>query len=167
MTLAGAVAIFLEAEERPNLFNNLEHKESKLIEGNQEDIDLVIATEDHLILIEAKAYGRFEKEQLDSKLDRLNLLYEFSLPLALKRGRKIHFRLLLTSPEEPRIAVGWPAWACKNSVVPSKVPWIELPLRRTPLEVTRCDEDRKESADGKFWCYRDSKIAVTRSAGAD
>ncbi len=163
--LAGAVAIFLAAEEQPNLFNNLENSKSKLIEGNQEDIDLVIATEDHLILIEAKTYGAFEEEQLKSKLDRLNLLYEFSRPLAGKRGRGIHFRLLLTSakePEAPIVNVGWPPWACEGSVLPSKIPWIQLPLPAR-LEVTRCNDDGSECASGRFWCYRDSRTTAIRS----
>jgi hypothetical protein len=38
--------------------------ERKLIEGNQEDIDLVIATDQDLILIEAKGHGAWDNAQM-------------------------------------------------------------------------------------------------------
>lgn len=159
--LAGALAIFMKGEAALEVFPN-----SGLIEGNQEDVDLVIATEDHLVLIEAKANRGFERVQLASKLDRLNQLYEFYQKLADKSRRRISFSLLLLSPERPELDVPWPTWACKNSTDPSKIPWINLPLGDAPpsvLEVTRCDESGKRTAKGTFWRYRKYKSKVPQA----
>ena len=57
--LAGALSVFLKRE--PEIYCNKRHLEGshgrQLVEGNQEDVDLIIATDQHLILIEVKAYS--------------------------------------------------------------------------------------------------------------
>jgi hypothetical protein len=75
--LAGALAVYTEGAEqavakgaRPNPSAN----GSSLVKGNQEDIDLVIASGIDLILIEAKGVGAWGNEQLRSKLARLELV---------------------------------------------------------------------------------------------
>ena len=91
--LAGALAIYARgdcAEERtwpnqpvPALRSRRSAKdkdpvERQIAEGNQEDIDLLIAVENHLILIEVKAYGSWDMIQLESKLTRVRLLKAFN-----------------------------------------------------------------------------------------
>lgn len=68
--MAGALAVYLNDEPalahgRPNLEISGRH----LVEGNQEDIDLLIAAGQHVIMVEAKAYGSWSVEQVVSKLD--------------------------------------------------------------------------------------------------
>ena len=153
--LAGALAVFMKGETAPGIYSN----ERRLVEGNQEDIDLVIATQHHLILIEAKAYRSFGNAQIASKLERLNLLHDFYQELAAKADRVVCFHPLLLSPKRPKLDVPWPTWACKDSKVPSEVAWIDLPLGdATPaiLEVTRCDELGNRTAAGSSWRYRNT-----------
>jgi len=125
--LAGALAIFMKGEAalQDTYPNPVGRKQRQLVEGNQEDIDLVIATQNHLVLIEAKAFGTFGNAQIASKLDRLNLLHDFYQELASGSDRVVCFHLLLLSPKKPqRLEACWPSWACKDS----KVPWIKLQL---------------------------------------
>src|SRR5208283_549288 len=79
--LAGALAIFMKGEEaavkNKNTYLNLEKNGRRLAEGNQEDVDLLIAVEKHLILIEVKAYTSWDNAQIASKLARLELLHDF------------------------------------------------------------------------------------------
>ena len=91
--LAGALAIYARgdyAEERtwpnqpvPALCSHRSARdkgpvERQIAEGNQEDIDLLIAVENHLILIEVKAYGSWDIVQLESKTPRVRLLKAFN-----------------------------------------------------------------------------------------
>jgi hypothetical protein len=154
--LAGALALFVKGEEgsRENLsgLSGLPEREYRwLVEGNQEDLDLVIVTERNLILIEAKAYSGWLNKQMKSKLERLNILYEFykSLiaPLHLPE-QKLEFFFLTISPFEPpdKLVLDWPSWV-RNKRDDF---WIKLELYgERPLLVTR---DKKE--DGQPWSIK-------------
>jgi hypothetical protein len=50
------------------------HKQRRLVEGNHEDADLIIASDSDLIIVEVKAYGAWSNKQMRSKLARLELL---------------------------------------------------------------------------------------------
>ena len=102
--LAGALAIFItDGDGLQKSYENRAVNKRKLVEGNQEDIDLVIATDQHLILIEAKAHGAWDNAQLRSKLARLSLLHEFCKTLELVPQRALCFHLLLVSPVPVRL----------------------------------------------------------------
>jgi hypothetical protein len=123
-----------------------------LVEGNQEDIDLVVATGCNLILIEAKGFGYFGNAQLKHKLARLELLHNFYGELVsaepLEPGVTFHF--LIISPTRPSaLTTSWPSWACKGQ----EVPWIELKIdkEKPVFAVTRCDDRGRSSAVGDFW----------------
>jgi hypothetical protein len=152
--LAGALALFIEGDETKRWPNKPEKKGGpQLVEGNQEDMDLVIATGCDLILIEAKAYGAWNNAQLASKLERLELLHKFykSLVETDSSRRHINFHFLLISPpHQTELAVTWPAWACRGE----GPPWIELKIDRpeSGFEVVRCDAVKgKKSALGDSW----------------
>ena len=160
--LAGAIAVYFRGNPPHRPFCNLQVKSDyddptrspkgrQLVEGNQEDIDLVIATcQNDLILIEAKAYGPFTERQVKSKLARLSLLHEFYKKLDPQGLNPIRFHFALQGPINPEgLKVSWPSWLCK----PGMVPWIELKLAapETILEVTRCDQKGKGSAKGESW----------------
>jgi hypothetical protein len=124
----------------------------KIAEGNQEDIDLLIAGKNDLILIEVKAYGPWDWIQLESKLTRIRLvkaLYDSEL----KRKASIGFHFLLLSPNrldpDKSKKIHWPDWVWRNS----KIPWIKLRLPlpdSSILRVGRCTQTgalRKDPGD--------------------
>jgi hypothetical protein len=121
----------------------------QLIEQNQVDVDLVIVSGLHLILIEAKAFENFDDPQLQSKLERLDLLRDEYLCITNENPVvQIHF--LLISPTEPKeIKVMRYKWTRKES----EIPWIKLhlPSGEPILEVNRCDSKGKKSAKGDHW----------------
>lgn len=156
--LAGALAFHAEGKGALDaIWPNPGPKGCRLVEGNQEDVDLLIAWDEEIVLVEAKAYGNLDKygtfknAQVTSKLARLDLLqrYHTHLPRAAERQPvRIHF--LLASPERPqRLTATWPDWARKKA----DVSWIPLELGVTApvLAVTRCDMDGRSSAKGNCW----------------
>jgi hypothetical protein len=154
--LAGALAYYTEGDAslnkaRLNRSSGPSPSMSRLIEGNQEDIDLIIASGLDLILIEAKAFGSWDNKQLRSKLDRLKLLHIEYQQIADRADRdRVRMHFLLTSPRESKnINVEWPEWIRKEN----QVPWIELhlPDSEAILEVNRCDADAEETAEGDHW----------------
>jgi hypothetical protein len=157
--LAGALALFVKGDNEttrkikwPNPKNA---SERRLVEGNQEDIDLVIAAGCNLILIEAKGFGYFGNAQLTHKLTRLELLHDFYGKLVGPKPAEsaITFHFLLISPTRPSaLTTSWPSWACKGQ----DDPWIELEIDKlkSVFRVTRCDKDGKSSAGGECWCIK-------------
>ncbi len=158
--LAGALAYYTEGDAclksaRCNRSSTRSVKdkeiESRLIEGNQEDIDLVIASGLDLILIEAKAYGSWDNEQLQSKFDRLDLLFREYQDIAGKakiaEQDRVKFHFLLMSPRESKnITAERPKW------MGEKLLWIKLQLPpRRVLEATRCDKNGKTSQNDDYW----------------
>lgn len=119
-----------------------------IIVGNQQDIDLLVAfpegTSHHLILIEAKAYGRWDKDQLQLKAPQLGKIFGAD---GKKYGDvKPHF--LLMSPEKQgallpqwmRQDVPWPWWILQGKEFPVHLP-LSLPPKSLRLNVGRCDAD--------------------------
>jgi hypothetical protein len=155
--LAGALALFVMKDNEKTAqdikWPNPKNMDARrLVEGNQEDIDLVIATERNLILIEAKAYSAFGNAQLTHKLARLELLYEFYSKMVGTEPSEhaVNFHFLIISPYQPtKLKVRWPSWACKGR----DVPWIKLNLdnKKPVFEVTRCDPNGNQSAAGDSW----------------
>ena len=154
--LAGALACYseenawLEKKGRANRSSG----SSRLIEGNQEDVDLVIASGSYLILIEAKAYGSWDIEQLRSKLERINLLHveyeEIADKAKLADRDRVRMHFLLTCPPELKDPnVECPAWISKQN----RIPRIELHLPKSEpiLQVNRCDADGNKTAKGDYW----------------
>ena len=155
--LAGALARFVkDAEETAQeiIWPNPENEDvRRLVERNQEDVDLVIATGCNLVFIEANAYGYFDNAQLKHKLERLELLHKFYIEIVGTNpppNQVVHFYFLIISPCPPteKLTACWPSWACKGQ----DVPWIPLQLTTTPVFlVTQCDEQGTSSDAGQFW----------------
>ncbi|GAA0607485.1 hypothetical protein GCM10009416_50490 [Craurococcus roseus] len=149
--LAGALTVYVEGDgalttAKPNPWFG----ERRLVEGNQEDVDLVVAFGKELLLIEAKAYGAFSNAQLASKLVRLNLLHDYYKGLGLATECPVNFRILLISPMPPqKLTTIWPNWVRAEA----GVPWIPLELNTSAsvLEVRRCNQDGQISAAGDHW----------------
>ncbi len=122
--------------------------ESRVVTGSIEDIDLLVAfkTQEgkyHVVLIEAKAYGGWDNDQLVSKAKRLKRIFGDNC----NGDIKAHF--LLTSPKSPdwtRTRLGdrtkkWPNWMHKDG----QSGWIELHVSPEPLKVARRDASDKRS----------------------
>ena len=152
--IAGAIAIYMDDKVALEIGRpNPEFKGRRLVEGNQEDIDLLVAVGQHLIMIEAKAYGAWNAKQIVSKLRRIDLLLAYYEQVK-QQDAPIHFHFLLMSPRKPcllpdklkkdmpaRVGRLWP-----------QLPWIQLKLETSVLEVTRCEPDGTSSAHGNHWC---------------
>lgn len=84
-----------------------------LLTATQEDIDLIVAFDETIILIEAKADSDWSKEQYVSKLTRMGALYEFissidqeqnntTEPASPHKNTDLRIRFLLVSPTAPK-----------------------------------------------------------------
>lgn len=186
--LAGALAIHARgnfAEERtwPNqavppicsrrIAKDKTAVERQIAEGNQEDIDLVIAVENHLILIEIKAYGRWDMVQLESKLTRIKLIKAFYQEIKEKNKENILFHILLLSPQDLPLEK---RERLRSTLKLAKLnlPWIQLclPLCESEIrEVGRCDRQgyRREqipSTESRWGIYELNKKRPRRLASA-
>jgi hypothetical protein len=152
--LAGALLTFMKREAL-----SPQHNHSRLVMGNQEDLDLVVVAHvpastvpDHLILIEAKAYGHFTTEQYRSKVNRLKLLYAFYRELERESPHKISFHYVLYSPTKPtKLAPIFLPWQSNDATVPEHI-HLELILPRSSiLAETRCNDEGNPDIEGVFW----------------
>ncbi len=159
--LAGALAVYLEGEDalrkprpnRPKHDDSNPSERCRLVKGNQEDVDLIIANGTDLILIEAKAYGTWSNGPMTSKLARLELLQAELNALSDKAAtdKTIRLHLLLISPRPPQKLKAWTQWLNKKG----QIPWIELELslgNQSILDVSRCDQAGKEMVSTEYWC---------------
>ena len=125
---------------------------SSLVEGNQEDIDLVIASGFDLILIEAKGVGAWDNDQLRSKLARLELVrneYMSSITKTPPASPLINFHFLIMFPHLPgNLEVECPEWTRRKS----KMPWIPFDISGDRLAVSRRDTSRTPAALSENWC---------------
>jgi hypothetical protein len=122
---------------------------ARMVQGNQEDVDLLIAFEDasitHLVMVEAKADASWSNSQLDSKARRLEAIFR-------NAGQSIAPHFLLASPERPRFirCQDWPGWM-RSGDEPA---WVKM-SRPDNLEVVfRCDDAGKRSNAGAYWTMR-------------
>lgn len=113
-----------------------------IVEGTQEDIDLLIAFDSHkathVILVEAKGDTSWSDDQLSSKVRRLARIFGSK---STPQDAIPHF--VMMSHNEPKIQEvdNWPDWM-KGGV------WIELPLPKYLRWVTRsrgCKEEKGRS----------------------
>ena len=120
----------------------------KLVQGNQEDIDLLIAFKAekhiHLVFLEAKGYSPWDNKQMESKTKRLEKI--FGQEGTCHDYVKPHF--CLVSPSEPKKLETkyWPKWMKKDCSNPYY--WLRLNLNYPRLRVTRSDSHGKSSKDG-------------------
>lgn len=94
--IAGALSLWRCGEPAIGTAQMNPHSEGSsarwLVERSQEDVDLLIAFDTTLILVEVKAFGYFTNKQIGSKLNRWRLLKKQSeLPLP---GVTFHFMLM-------------------------------------------------------------------------
>ena len=122
----------------------------RLISGNQEDIDLVVAFDDgnpaHLIMVEAKGVTGWTNKQATSKARRLEAIFG-------QRGDgwpgiQPHFVIVSPRESEGLDCRSWPGWMKREDGRPH---WMRMEIPSGLLRVTRCDEAGKVTAAGGHW----------------
>ena len=120
-----------------------------LVAGNQEDADLLVAFEGesttHLVLVEAKVETGWTNKQLKSKAERLARIFGEDRPGA--HLTTAHYVLASPRPPSENVSTdGWPSWMTRQG----RPLWMELKRPPGLRKVTRCDENGRPSASGKF-----------------
>lgn len=165
--LAGALAYYYDPTLKTDTtsFENGSRNEIPLVTGSQEDADLLIVDGTRLIVLEAKRYGTWGRQQVERKCHRVNHLRNFAEGRAGEGSQPpISIHLLFSSPS-PRGTNGPPTslrtiWAKLG--MPGDPPWIPLqgaderPVTDALL-TRRCFPSRikggrpKQSATGTHW----------------
>lgn len=133
----------------------------RLATSGREDADFVIAFRNVLILLEAKGYTHDSNDQIDSKLDRFELLKKFYECEPGATEKPITFRFVLWSPTRPvNLKAEWPDWARSSE----KFPHITMDLGNSSELYTgeRFEENPAERGDFRRWKIKLEK----RRAGA-
>ena len=116
--------------------------DAKLIKGNQEDVDLLVALRGgkayYLLFIEAKGASPWDNKQAKSKAKRLQAIFG-------PEGNRIPGvtpRFCLLSPKKPQRLdfSGWPCWMAPDG----EPPWLELKMRDGRRRVKRPSEGKAE-----------------------
>lgn len=122
-----------------------------LIAGTQQDMDLVIAFERTLILIEAKADTSWSNEQLNEKVARFKQIFDVERNLI--GDLQIYF--VLMSPKESEgikpESGNWPSWMTNGNNEPL---FLKLEMPSDFLRVVRCDTNGKSDKNGGSWKIR-------------
>ena len=132
-----------------HVFANVKNEDKRLVMGNQEDVDLLVAFRDRrnvykLIFVEAKGYTPWHAAQLKSKLKRVALIFEHS---GIEVNEVKHY-FCLVSPCSPegKDFTKWPELRRKSD---GALCWFKLRLPQCRLKVTRWDSvKRMRSKDG-------------------
>lgn len=133
-------------------FNTLRGPQLNLgneIRGTQEDIDLILAFDTTIILIEAKLTTAWNNTQMRSKIDRIVKLSQ----------EHINLHLVLSSPRSTtKLKLDeWPAWAVSkkdNAVAPHHIILNHGDSNVKTLSVSRCDGDGFVKQTGTHWIVR-------------
>lgn len=123
--------------------------DKKLVHGTHGDVDMVVAFNKTLILIEAKGVTAWSNSQLNPKVDRLVQI--FGEGDSLPGG--VTLRFVLTSPLQSNKLVRdgvkpWPKWMTGSDKKPL---FQTLKMDKGLLKVVRCGDDGKSNKDGKSW----------------
>ena len=112
----------------------------EVIEGTQEDVDLLVAFQDseksHLILVEAKAYSGWTNKQLSSKATRLRKI--FGDDGKKWPGVQPYFYTIGPEKSEALDPKPLPGWMLNAD---GKLQWLRLPLPMERRVVVRSDQD--------------------------
>lgn len=154
--LIGALSLVADEDDdksvhqvRPNSLN--------FVTGSQEDMDLVVAFDKVLVLIEAKGESAWSNSQFNSKVARLEAMRNAGL-----LPESITVFLVVMSPDAPvklmaRPDSPWQTWVCGAD---GSLRHIPLTMDEKLLKVTRCDEvSAQPDSKGTSW-----KIVPARGA---
>jgi len=118
-----------------------------LVRGNQQDIDLIIAWGNTLVLVEAKGVGSWSGSGTTQKLERLS-----SLPSEL--FERVNVFLVFCSPgDDGKPDSGWPGWL-RNGPQRLHLKLARPEVEKSLLRVERCKPAQsgfKRGKGGKSW----------------
>ena len=152
--LAACLAKFASDGETKDYLNE-EKGDTRLVEGNQEDVDFLVAFKGegeiyYLIFLEAKAYSGWSSKQMRSKAERMKLIFEDDG----KKYKGVKPYFCLVSPGYPAKLDRdcWPKWWKKPGY--EELNCLKLGLPTDRLKVTRwdaCHLPFKASRHGKHF----------------
>ena len=143
--LQAALSLTYQSPDEDSVFPN----EGKVIEGTQQDIDLLIAfragKKFHLILVEAKAYSGWTNKQMCSKAARLRKIFGEDG----KKWPNVQPYFYAIGPQESDgLKTGsLPEWMLNAD---RKLKWLHLKLPQKRRIVVRRDRDKDGKAYRKF-----------------
>ena len=144
--LAAALCQY-ECDSDNGVFDN---PDQRVVTGTQRDVDLLVAFENesacHIVLIEAKAEGKWDNNQMDSKAERLKQI--FGCDGKLHDAVKPHFCLMSPCRPQNLNTNEWPKWMRKDD---EELHWIPLSFPHKRLRPVRCNKNRNNSAKGRFF----------------
>ncbi|MFG1285141.1 hypothetical protein [Xanthobacter autotrophicus] len=138
------------ADQIPAWRNPMKEGGKRIIRGNQEDIDLIIAFGSTLFLIEAKGEGAWSQSQMTSKAKRI---------AALPQPAGVTVRLILAGRKESLQNIANGKW-CDEIPAKMKNEQTGIPFYlqlssfgdgKELCTVTRCEEAKKPNKNGEFW----------------
>lgn len=155
----------------PNPDTSVNKEPVALVQGNQEDIDLVVAFGNTLILIEAKGDTSWSNTQLKSKVRRLEVILG-PTGTAESTLSRMSVRFILMSPNpSTRLVRGndqpWPVWMLKDG----NLMWIPMRMAEAGqepafLKVVRCkDKDGSVGKEGSHWKIDHSASKASSAEG--
>jgi len=151
--LVGALALFEDREINVKARDN----RAGLVKGNQEDVDLVVAFGNTLILIEAKGDTSWSNAQLDSKLPRLEAIFGMNFEGRYGSNELSVYFVLMSPKKSSRLirqgGLPWPKWMTDKNGQPFWMPMQMAEADETSsfLKVTRCMDEGTVSKDGTSW----------------
>lgn len=123
-------------------------RDSRLITGTQEDIDLLVAFDtgrkSHVIMLEAKGVTGYSNRQFESKVARLSAAF------TVLQAEWVVPYLVLVSPMRPRYLRydTCPPWMLGKD---GQVAWLQLPMPSDMQKIVRCTESGAPNSQGKYW----------------
>lgn len=127
-------------------FVNHDADGNQIVTGTQQDVDVLVAftddNVDYLILIEAKGYMKWEKNQMIKKTRRIAQI--------LKQYPTVKFYFIVLSPHLPHpdrelMTAEWP------QMVTSKLSWIEMAVPPDQCRVIRCNSEGERDENGSYF----------------
>lgn len=114
--------------------------ENSLLKHTIQDFDLIIADKSRIVLVEAKAFGSWRNDQIQSKVARLKQWNPSGIINGLA-GKEVTLHLLLTSIDvapSKDLCADWPKWALGKDGAPNYLPLTTTHNKEVYLTV-RCD----------------------------
>ena len=147
-SVAASLACMDEGKGLDGVFPN---PGQKVVEGNQEDIDLLVAFAHsgkyHLIFVEAKAYSYWGSDQLRKKVSRLER--DFGSSGGKCNGVGPHFSLMSPNPPQ-NSSVQWLEWMLGENGKPHHLK-MSLPPKNKRRRAERCDENGSKTSNGEYF----------------
>jgi len=147
--IAAAAALCFNDPIRDHLYLNT----GDMIDGTQEDVDLLLAFDDqpnltHLIMLEAKGVTAFNNSQFEHKMNRFRNIFGNNC----EKWPQIKPYFGLVSPRKPeKLRVdSCPPWLMVNG----EIPWLEMPIPDNRLVLFGCDENGRANQDRQYWTIR-------------